>query len=97
MIRRKDEMRIDYQNVRGGNGDLEFRRIIEKPEDLNGLKIRVQSSDTMVAMINAMGGERSFTEIGSFPPKNVWDELCSLLREDDLKATVSGSQMAIAW
>ena len=29
---------------------------VEKPEDLNGLKIRVQSSDTMVAMINAMGG-----------------------------------------
>ena len=36
MIIQKENVQIDYQNVRGGNGDLEFRRIIRTPEDLMG-------------------------------------------------------------
>ncbi len=34
MITRKSEMQIDHQNVRNGNGDIEFRRIIRTPEEL---------------------------------------------------------------
>ena len=47
--------------------------------------------------ITAKGGERCFAAIDRFPPKTVWEDLCMLLRQDDIKASISGSQIAIAW
>ena len=84
-------MRKWYSDI----GGMILCDIVEELNTQGYKQLRINESGNV--MISAMGGERSFTEIGSFPPKNVWDELCSLLREDDLKATVSGSQMAIAW
>lgn len=94
----KEDELLSRFNVRKWYSDIGGMILCGIVEELNtqGYKqMRINESGNV--MISAMGGERSFTEIGSFPPKNVWDELCSLLREDDLKATVSGSQMAIAW
>ncbi len=47
--------------------------------------------------ISVRGSERSFSSIGELPPKSAWEDLCVLLRADDIRASVSGSQLALAW
>ena len=36
MVIKKENVHIDYQNVRDGIGEIEFRRIIRTPEELMG-------------------------------------------------------------
>ena len=48
-------------------------------------------------LIGRPGGELLFSSIADFPPKSAWEDLCTLVREDDIQASVSGSQLAVAW
>ena len=94
---KEDEIlpRFDVRKWYSDIGETVLCGIVEELNTQGFKQLRISESGDV--RISSIGGEKSFTEIGSFPPKSAWDELCSLLREDDLRATVSGSQIAIAW
>ncbi|APE26895.1 TRAP-type C4-dicarboxylate transport system, periplasmic component [Aurantiacibacter gangjinensis] len=48
----------------GGRSFYTTERLIEEPEDLAGLKIRVQSSDLFVEMVSALGGNPTPMDFG---------------------------------
>lgn len=48
----------------GGRSFYTTRRPVERPEDLRGLKIRVQSSDLFVDMVRALGGNPTPMDFG---------------------------------
>lgn len=48
----------------GGRSFYTTKRLIERPEDLRGLKIRVQSSDLFVEMVRALGGNPTPMDFG---------------------------------
>jgi tripartite ATP-independent transporter DctP family solute receptor len=48
----------------GARSFYNTRRPIERPEDMNGLKIRVQNSDLYVAMVRALGADATPMDLG---------------------------------
>lgn len=48
----------------GARSFYNTRRPIERPEDMNGMKIRVQNSDLYVAMIRALGADATPMDLG---------------------------------
>ena len=48
----------------GARSFYNVRRPIQRPEDMNGLKIRVQNSDLYVAMIRALGADATPMDLG---------------------------------
>ena len=93
-----DDEILDRFDVREWYTETGEKTLCDMVEELNtqGYK-RLLISENGEVLIGRLGNELLFSMITGFPPKTVWDEFCSLLREDDLQATVSGSRIALAW
>lgn len=92
-----DEL-IERYDVRRWYAESGERILCGLVEELNtqGFKqLRINEGGEVVT--GPSDNERTVSAIDSFPPKSAWSELCSLVREDDIQASISGSQLAIAW
>ncbi len=67
-------------------------------EELNtqGYK-RLKIRENGEVMIGSRGAERRFETIIGFPPKSTWPDLCALIHEADIQASIEETQLAIAW
>jgi hypothetical protein len=47
--------------------------------------------------INASGTERVVDKLKSFPPRLAWDSFCTMLKEDDISASVTPEGLMLSW
>ena len=87
--------RFDVQEWYNEIGEEALCDIVDELNTQGYKQLRISEDGDVT--ITAKGGERCFAAIDRFPPKTVWEDLCMLLRQDDIKASISGSQIAIAW
>ncbi len=89
---------LDRYDLRKWYAETGEKALCAMVEELNtqGYKKLVISESGNV-LIGRPGGELLFSSIADFPPKSAWEDLCTLVREDDIRASVSGSQLAVAW
>jgi hypothetical protein len=89
---------LDRFDLRKWYAETGEKALCTMVEELNtqGYK-RLVISENGNVLIGRPGGEILFSAIADFPPKSAWEDLCTLVREDDIQASVSGSQLAVAW
>ena len=94
----RDNELLDRFDVRKWYAETGEKALCAIVEELNtqGYK-RLLISENGEVLIGRTGSELRFSAITDFPPKSVWEDLCSLVREDDIQASVSGSQLTVAW
>ena len=93
-----DNELLDRFDVRKWYAEAGEKALCAIVEELNtqGYK-RLLISENGEVLIGRTGSELRFSAITDFPPKSVWEDLCSLVREDDIQASVNGSQLIVAW
>lgn len=87
--------RFDVRKWYTEKGERELCGIVEELNTQGFRRLMIRESGEVV--IGPSGSERSFGTLASFPPKTSWADLCVLMREDDLQASVDGAQLAVAW
>lgn len=87
--------RFDVKAWYAKDGEKALCEIVEELNTQGYKKLRITEGGEVI--IAANDGDHPFETIRDFPPKAVWSDLCVLVREDDIQASVDGTQLAIAW
>ena len=87
--------RFDVKKWYSTDGEKALCEIVEELNTQGYKKLSITEDGEVV--IETKDGQHPFETIQNFPPKSVWSDLCVLVREDDIQASVDGAQLAIAW
>jgi len=87
--------RYDVRQWYGRTGEAVLDGLIDELDSQGYRQLQITEDGTVT--VSVRDGEQSFSSIGAFPPKNGWEELCALLAGKDIRASVRGNGIALAW
>jgi len=87
--------RVDVKSWYFGHGEVILAQMIDEL-NTQGHKQLLIKEDGEVC-ITTMGSEQVVDTIKGFPPRMTWEEFCTLLKEDEIEASVQANGLALAW
>ena len=77
------------------NGEKCLMQLIDELNTQGHKKLTIRDDGSVV--VSALGERRVVDELPNFPPRLAWSQLCQLLSEDQIQASVQSDSIQLAW